>query len=64
MKCLEKPSFQPIKHGKNTSRYEAPKLWNMLENKFKNVADLILLNSQFMGRPKMYVFLLLTMCFV
>ncbi len=29
-----------IKHGKITFRYEAPKLWNVLENKFKNVTDL------------------------
>ncbi len=39
-KCLEVPSFQTIKLGKNTFRYEAPKLWNMLENKFKSVTDL------------------------
>ncbi len=25
---------------KNTFRYVAPKLWNMLENEFKNVSDL------------------------
>ncbi len=40
MKCLEMSSFQTIKYGKNTFRYEAPQLWNMLENKFKNVNDL------------------------
>ncbi len=40
MKRLEMSSFWTIKHGKNTFRYEAPKLWNMLENKFKNVTDL------------------------
>ncbi len=40
MNFLEMRTFQTIKHGKNTFRYEDPKLRNMLENKFKNVTDL------------------------
>ena len=34
------PTFQTISLGKYTFRYEAVKLWNMLENKYKNMMDL------------------------
>ena len=29
LEILEMPIFQTIKRGKDTFRYEAPKLWNM-----------------------------------
>ena len=60
-------SFQTIKYGENIFRYEAPKLWNMLENKFKNVTDLNSFKQSinlWAGPRCMYVFLLLTMRFV
>ncbi len=34
-KCLEIPTFQTPRHGKYTFRYEAAKLCDILENKYK-----------------------------
>ncbi len=39
-KRLDVPTFQTIRHGKYTFRHEAVKLWNMLENKYKDMIDL------------------------
>ncbi len=38
-KRLEIPIFPTIRHGKYTFGYEAVKLWNMLENKYKEMMD-------------------------
>ncbi len=44
-KRLEMPTFQTIRHGNYTFRYDAVKLWNMLENKHKDMMNMMNLKS-------------------